>query len=82
MGIILDTEGSTPSVNNLTGTVTFAAELSYVQFVHVRHPSRTQPSSLSRHDTYPTSLPRTGFSPDHDLDVLVERRRQVHQAFD
>ena len=32
-------------------------------------------------DTDSTSLPRAGLSPDHNLDVLVERRQQVHQAF-
>ena len=35
-----------------------------------------------RHDTNPTSLPLTGLPPNHDLDVLVERRQSVHQAFD
>src|SRR5262249_22122494 len=29
----------------------------------------------------PTSLQRAGLSPNHDLDILVERRQQVHQAF-
>ena len=33
-------------------------------------------------DADPTSLPRAGLSPNHDLDILVERRQQVHQAFD
>jgi len=35
-----------------------------------------------RDDTNPTSLPRAGFLPNDDLDILVERRQQVHQAFD
>ena len=30
----------------------------------------------------PTGFSRTWLSPNHDLDVLVERRQQVHQAFD
>ena len=37
---------------------------------------------LSCEDTNPSRLPRAGLSPDHDLDILVERRQQVHQTFD
>ena len=37
---------------------------------------------LRRDDADPTSLPRAGFSPNHDLDILVERRQQIHQAFE
>jgi hypothetical protein len=33
-------------------------------------------------DADPTGLPRAGLSPNHDLDVLVDRRQQVHQALD
>ncbi len=35
-----------------------------------------------RNDANSACLSRAGFSPNHDLDVLVERRQQVHQAFD
>jgi hypothetical protein len=37
---------------------------------------------LSCDDANPPSLPRAGLPPNHDLDVLVDRRQQVHQAFD
>src|SRR5712672_245857 len=30
----------------------------------------------------PSRLLRAGLSPNHDFDVLVKRRQQVHQAFD
>ena len=33
---------------------------------------------LGRDDANPTSLPRAGLSANHDLDILVERRQQVH----
>jgi len=35
-----------------------------------------------RDDANPTSLPRAGLSSNHDLDVLIERHQQVHQAFE
>jgi hypothetical protein len=44
-----------------------------------------RPSTLrfsSRHDANPSGLPRARLSPNHDLDILVDRRQQVHQAFD
>jgi hypothetical protein len=42
---------------------------------------RTEQQS-GRDDANPTSLPRAGLPPNHDLDVLIERRQKVHQAFD
>ena len=32
--------------------------------------------------TDPSRLPRAGLSPNHDLDIVIERRQQVHQSFD
>ena len=37
---------------------------------------------LRRNDTNPAGLPRAGLPPNHNLDILVERRQQIHQAFD
>src|SRR6476646_9165210 len=39
------------------------------------------PIALRSYDTYSSSLARPGLSPDHDLDILVERRQQIHQTF-
>ena len=39
-------------------------------------------SFLGGDDADPASLPRAWLSSNHDLDILVERRQQVHQAFD
>src|SRR6185503_14348077 len=33
-------------------------------------------------DADPTSLARAGLLPNYDLDILIERRQQIHQAFD
>jgi hypothetical protein len=44
-------------------------------------PAHWKPGSC-RDDADPPSLPRAGLPANHDLDVLVECRQQVHQAFD
>ena len=37
---------------------------------------------LGRDDGNPTSLPRAGLSSNHDVDVVIECRQQLHQAFE
>jgi hypothetical protein len=39
-------------------------------------------ASSGRHYANPRIRPGARLSPDHNLDILVERRQQVHQAFD
>src|SRR6478752_7429577 len=39
------------------------------------------PIALRSYDTYSSSLARPWLSPNYDLDILVERRQQIHQTF-
>ena len=39
------------------------------------------PRHSSGDDANPSSSTRAGLAPNHDLDILIQRRQQVHQAF-
>jgi hypothetical protein len=49
---------------------------------HARSISAIASSCRNEFDVLAMTRSRARLSPNHDLDILVERRQQVHQSFD